>query len=313
MKKRMTAAVITAIMVIVGCVPVSADSVTITNTLNGEDFDVTYDSPERIVTTAGFTTEMLLSLGLEDKIVGYSYMDNEIFPDFKEAFDQLTCLSDTFPSPEVILDVEPDFITGWKSTFNDNNCNLDFCEENGISPYVPKVEGENASIEQAYEDLENLGEIFGVQDKAEEVISDMQSRISTVEEAVAGQEKVSVFIFDSGEDEPLTLGSGLASDMISAAGGKNIFDGDFDYWGNVSWENVLDRNPEYIIVMDYFAGGDIQEKIDFLKNNEALQDVTAIQNDNIFVLGLTDVTGGVRNAEAIETMAEHFHPDCFGE
>lgn len=141
----------------------------------------------------------------------------------------------------------------------------------------------------------------------------MQSRISKVEEAVDGQDEVSVFIFDSGEDEPLTLGSGLASDMISAAGGKNIFDGDFNYWGSVSWESVLDRNPEYIIVMDYFAGGDTQEKIDFLKNNEAFQDVAAIQNDNIFVLGLTDVTGGVRNAEAIETMAEKFHPDCFGE
>lgn len=285
--------------------------VTITNTRDGADFDVTYTSPERVVSTAGFTTEMLLALGLEDKIVGYSYMDNEIFPDFKEAFDKLTCLAEYMPSQEVFLSVEPDFVTGWASTFSDKNYSLEFCETNGVMPYIPKVEGENASIEQAYEDLTNFGEIFGVQDKAAEVIADMQTRISAVETAVDGAETVSVFIYDSGEDEPFTLGAGLASDMIAAAGGKNVFQDDFNYWGGVSWESVIDANPQYIIIMDYFAGGDLQEKYDFLNNNEALADIDAIKNGNIFTLGLTDVTGGVRNAEAIEIMAQNFHPDCF--
>lgn len=285
--------------------------VTITNTYNGVDFDITYDDPQRVVSTAGFTTEMLLALGLEDKIVGYSYMDNEIFPEFKEAFDKLNCLSDEWPSDEVLLSVEPDFVTGWASGFGDKHYNQAFCEANGILPYVPKVEGENASIDQVYEDLTNLGEIFGVQGKAAEVIADMQTRIAAVQEATADAEPVRVFIYDSGEDEPFTLGSGLASDMITAAGGRNIFEDDFNYWGSVSWESVIDRDPEYIIVMDYFAGGDTQEKIDFLKNSEALADVAAIQAGNIFVLGLTDVTGGIRNAEAIETMGANFHADRF--
>ncbi len=291
--------------------PESAGGVTVSNTLDGTDFDVTYEAPQRIVSTAGFTTEMLLALGLEDKIVGYSYMDNEIYPEYKEAFDKLTCLSDTNPSREVLLEAEPDFLTGWASAFSDKNFNLDFCEENGIKPYVPKVEGENASIGQVYEDLRNLGEIFGVQERAEEVIAHMEEQIGSVEEVVKGQEPVSVFIYDSGEDEAYTLGSGLASDMIAAAGGKNVFEGDFNYWGAVSWESVLEADPQYIIVMDYLAGGDLQEKIDFLNTNEALQDVDAVKNGNIFSLGLTDVTGGVRNAEAIGTMGRNFHPDCF--
>lgn len=293
--------------------PALAEGVTITNVLDGQETDVTYDSPQRIVSTAGFTTEMLLALGLGDKIVGYSYMDNEIFPDFKEVFDTLTCLSEYNPSQEVLLSVEPDFLTGWASAFSDSNFNPEFCESNGISWYVPKVEGENASLEQVYEDLTNLGEIFGVQDKATEVITDMQDRIAAVETAVEGQEPVSVFIYDSGTDEAFTLGSGLASDMIAKAGGKNVFEEDFNYWGTVSWESVLDANPEYIIIMDYLASDSLEDKIDFLNTNEALQDIDAIKNGNIFSLGLTDVTGGIRNAEAIETMAENFHADCFAE
>lgn len=306
-------AAVTMSAVFGGSISVMADSVTITNNLDGEDVDVTYNSPERIVSTAGFTTEMLLSLGLGDKIVGYSYMDNEIFPEFKEEFDKLTCLSDTNPSQEVLLSVEPDFLTGWASSFSDKNFNPEFCESNGISWYVPKVEGENASLDQVYEDLTNFGEIFGVQDKAKEVVTDMQDRIAAVEEAVDGQEAVSVFIYDSGEDEAFTLGSGLASDMIAKAGGKNVFEGDFNYWGSVSWESVIDANPEYIIIMDYLASDALQDKIDFLNSNEALKDVDAVKNGNIFSLGLTDVTGGIRNAEAIETMAENFHKDCFAE
>lgn len=297
-----------------GCgISALADSVTVTNVLDGQEVDVTYDSPQRIVSASGFTTEMLLALGLGDKIVGYSYMDNEIFPEYKDVFDTLTCLSDTNPSQEVLLSVEPDFLTGWASTFSDHNFNPEFCESNGISWYVPKVEGENASLDQVYEDLTNLGEIFGVQDKAAEVVTDMQDRIAAVETAVKDQEPVSVFIYDSGEDEAFTLGSGLASDMIAKAGGKNVFEGDFNYWGSVSWESVLDANPEYIIIMDYLASDPLQDKIDFLNSNEALQNVDAVKNGNIFSLGLTDVTGGVRNAEAIETMAANFHADCFAE
>lgn len=308
MKKLAT--ILSLLMVLCLCVSAVAET-TITNTLYGESFDVTYTAPERIVSTAGFTTEMLLALGLEDKIVGYSYMDNEIYPAFQQAFDKLECLSDRMPSQEVLLAVEPDFMTGWASTFSDKNCNLEFCETNGIQAYVPKVEGDNASIVQVYEDLANFGEIFGVQDKAAEVIADMQNRIAAVEEAVENQDAVTVFIYDSGEDEPFTLGAGLASDMIAAAGGKNVFQDDFNYWGGVSWESVIDANPQYIIVMDYIASDDIQAKYDFLNNNEAIADIDAIKNGNIFTLGLTDVTGGIRNAEAIEIMAKNFHPDCF--
>lgn len=288
----------------------SSDGVKMTNVLEGEEIEVTFDSPERIVSAAGFTTEMLLALGLEDKIVGYSYMDNEIFPDFEEAFQNLNCLSDTFPSQEVFLSVEPDFVTGWASTFSEKHYDPAFCESNGISWYVPKVEGEGASLDQVYEDLTNLGEIFGVQDRAKEVVTDMQNRISHVEKAVEGTEPVTVFIYDSGEDEPFTLGSGLASDMITKAGGKNVFENDFNYWGNVSWESVIDTDPEYIIIMDYIASDALQDKIDFLNSFEAIKNVTAVKNGNIFSLGLTDVTGGVRNAEAIETMAANFHPDA---
>ncbi|MDO4648903.1 MAG: ABC transporter substrate-binding protein [Eubacteriales bacterium] len=312
-KKQMMAAILTAAMGIslLGSAAVSA-AVTVPNTIDGETVDVTYDKvPERVVSLAGFATEMLMALGLEDKIVGYGYMDNAISPAYEEAFAKLENLADGNPSQEVLLGVEPDFLTGWASTFSDKNFPQSFCADNDIMTYVPQVETPPATMESVYTDFENLGEIFQVQDRASEIVTDMKDRVAAVQEAVKDEEPVTVFIYDSGEDAPFTASAGLPTDMINLAGGKNIFEGTEKNWMSVDWESVIDADPEYIIVMDYLASDPLQTKLDFLQNNEALADLTAVKNGNIFEIGLTDMTGCYLSVDAIEKMAAKFHPTCF--
>lgn len=290
-----------------------ADSkVVIKNTVGDvETEEVFEEAPEKAVTLAGFTTQMMLALGLEDKIVGYGYMDNPVPEKYEKAFEGLTCLSEGNPSKENLLEVEPDFLTGWASTFSEKNFPIGFCEENDIKPYVPQVEYPPASMEKVCQDFENLGEIFHVEEKADEIVTDIQARLKKVEDAVEGKEEVSVFIYDSGEDAPLTASAGLPTDMIRLAGGKNIFEDTETNWMNVDWEDVIAKNPEYIIIMDYNGSDPIDSKIEFLKNNEALAGISAIENDHFFVMGLTDVTGCYESIDAVEKMAEEFHADCF--
>ena len=313
MKKQWTQAL--ALGLVMTCVsPVTASAeVTINTELNGKDYDITYSEvPQRVVTLANFTTEMLLELGLSDKIVGYGYMDNEVPEQYADEFSKLTCLSEASnPSQEDLLAAEPDFLTGWYSTFSDTNFPYDFCEENGIVPYIPRVEYAPATIESVYEDFNNFGEIFQVQEKADEIVSDMKNRIDAVQTAVAEKDPVSVFLDDSGEDAPFTASAGLPTDMIELAGGENIFADTESNWTSVDWEDVIAAEPECIIVMDYIASDPVDQKIDFLKNSDILADIPAIQNDNIIVIDLTDVTGCYRSVDAIETMAKAFHPDCF--
>lgn len=286
---------------------------TVPTELYGKDYEITYsEAPERVVTLAGFATEMLLELGLSDKIVGYGYMDNEVPEEYAEEFAKLTCISGASnPSQEDLLAVEPDFLTGWYTTFSDTNFPYDFCEENGIVPYVPRVEYAPATMEDVYEDFENLGEIFQVQDRAEEIVTDMKDRVAAVQKAVADQDPVSVFIYDSGEEAPLTACAGLPTDMIALAGGENAFADVEGNWSSVDWEDVIAAEPECIIVMDYIGSDPLDDKIEFLKNSEILADIPAVKNDNIIVIGLTDVTGCYRSIDALETMAKAFHPDCF--
>ncbi len=295
-----------------GAASPSPQAVTISNTIDGKSFDVTYDAaPAKAVSVAGFTTEMLLALGLEESIAGYAYQDNEVLPQYKEAYDKLKNLSKENPSKEVLLSVEPDFLTGWVSAFSQKNFPQSFCDENGIKIYVPKVESPNATMDVVYEDFANYGKIFRVEDRAQKVVEEMKAKIAAVEEKVAGEKPVPVFLYDSGEDTPLTASAGLPTDMIKRAGGKNVFAGTEKNWMDVSWEAVVKAAPEVIIVMQYDASDDVAGKIKFLKKSAALKNVPAVKNNRIFVLGLSDVVAGVRNTTAIEKMAQEFHPSCF--
>ena len=78
---------VTALGLAMACVlPMAASAETTIHTeLNGTEYDIEYTKvPERVVTLANFTTEMLLELGLSDKIVGYGYMDNEVPEEYAE-------------------------------------------------------------------------------------------------------------------------------------------------------------------------------------------------------------------------------------
>ena len=313
-KRRLTALALTAALIgSMNVSPVMAD-VIIRNTIDGKTEETTFtDVPQRAVSLSGFATQMMMALGLEDKMVGYGYMDNEIPDKYKDAFSKLTCLADGNPSQEQLLAVEPDFLTGWASTFSEKNFPLSFCDENGIKAYVPQVEYAPASMESVYKDFENLGSIFGVEDRANEIVSDMKNRVQAVQDAVKNEDPVKVFIYDSGEDAPFTASAGLPTDMISLAGGKNVFADTKSNWTSVDWEDVINANPDYIIVMDYIASDPIQDKINFLKSDDALSNITAIKNNNISVIGLTDVTGCYESVDAIVQMAKTFHPDCFAD
>ncbi|GAA0117021.1 ABC transporter substrate-binding protein [Clostridium senegalense] len=279
---------------------------------SGKEDETFSTAPKKAVTLSGFTTEMLLALGLEDSIAGYSFQDNEVLPEYKDAHSKLNKLSDLMPSKETLLGVEPDFITGWMSTFTENNFNNKFCKENNVKIYVPKCESPNATMETVYEDFTNLGKIFNVEKNSEDVISKMKKDIEAISSKIPKDTKpVKAFVYDSGTDSPFTACNGLPTDLIKLAGGENIFKDGEKPWAKVTWEEVVKQNPEQIIVMQYNAADDVEEKINFLKNHDALKDVDAIKNNKIFVLELSEVVAGVRNPGAIKAMAENFHPEIF--
>ena len=130
--------------------------------------------------------------------------------------------------------------------------------------------------------------------------------------AVADVDKpLRVFVYDSGEETPFTAAKfAMPNAMIEVAGGTNIFNDVESSWTTVNWEDIVDRNPEHIIIVDY-GEPNAEGKIAFLKSQPELTDVEAIKNDRFVVLTYDEATPGPRNVGSTRLLAKVFYPDKF--
>lgn len=286
------------------------ESFTLTNSIMGEDHEFTYtEVPQRIVSIASPATEMLLALGLEDRIVGYAFQDNEIPQKYADAFNSLTCISDGWNvSQEQILACEPDFMMFWNG---DPTGDYEFLSTNGISTYTLLSDQDGATIDAVYQDFRNMGKIFGVEERAEQIIAEMQAKIDPVRESMADVEPVSVVYVDaySSQEQVFTAGDALVGDIFRTAGGDNIIKDTTDAWLNVSWEAVAAANPQYVVIGVYEGAEDADAWIDFLKTNSATASMDAVINENFLIVGLADLTVGERIADTVGMLADAFHPE----
>ena len=280
-----------------------------------KDYDIKVNTPrEKAVTLSQFMTEMLLALDLGDKMVGTALLDNPILPEFEEAYNKIPDLEigeGHSISKEAFIATGADFVSGWDMSISDQTTGRpDELISKGITPFLAKSYSPDATVETVYEDFELLGKLFDVEEKATEVINKMKNDIKEVTDKlgeVREEDKVRVMVYDSGEDKAMAVGSGLANNLIELAGGYNIFGEESQPYINATWESVVAENPEVIVVTDYLAGSPVEEKIEFLKTHPALKDVDAIKNNKIYVVGLADLSPGVRNPMVIEKMYGYFY------
>ncbi|NEA45675.1 ABC transporter substrate-binding protein [Streptomyces sp. SID10815] len=288
--------------------PVTVDNCGVTTTYT--------KPPPRAVTIHQHPAELMLSLGLKDRMVGTAYLDSAVLPGLREDFDSIPQLSKAAPSFEKVLDTDPDFVYGgYASAFaeKEGRSRKAFADA-GIDTYLNRENcaGEKAvTMEDTYAEIRTVGRIFGVSDRASALVSELRERVDKASEAVRDARDVSVFVYDSGDKSAFTAGGkGLGNELIKLAGGRNVFSDLDDVFGDVSWEQVVDRKPDVIALYDY-AGTGIAQKREFLLSQPALADVPAIRNKRFVVLPLTDTLVGVRSADAVSGLARGLHPESF--
>ena len=276
-----------------------------------------YDKPmERAVTLNQHVTELMLALGLQDQMLGTAYIDDFILPEFQEAYDSVAVLAEEYPSREVLLNVEPDFVFGgFGSAFSDENAgSQESLKELGINSYLTHAvcdEGPD-SMEDVYADIIDIGAIAGVPERAEALVASIKDDLAEIESAIGSQvEPVRVFLYDSGDDAPYTsVCCGLITPLIESAGGINIFDDVEGRWTTVSWEEVIARDPEVIILTDA-VWSTAAEKIELLNNNPVLSEISAVKDIRFVELRFSSLVPGIRNANAIQLIAEGLYPEKF--
>jgi iron complex transport system substrate-binding protein len=279
--------------------------------------DVTFDAaPTRAIANDVNLIEMMLALGLRDTMVGYTGVSGwkTLEEGLRAGIAELPELSAKYPTREVLAGAEPDFFfAGWNYGMKvGGEVTPETLEPLGIKTYEltescihigPKA---RSSMDDMYVDLLNLGAIFGISAKAEELVAGYKARLEEVTAGIDRTTPLRVFVYDSGEEGPFTAGAyAMPTAMIEAAGGVNIMADLEKSWATVAWEPVVERNPEVIVIVNY---GDVtaEQKIAFLEGNPAFANIDAVKNDRFVVLDYVEATPGPRNVKAVEKLVAGF-------
>ena len=295
---------------------------------NREPVEYTFEkAPERVYAYAQDNIEILLSLGLADRIVAASGMDGEIDPELADAFSAIDYRGDTgVLSKEDLLALEPDFIAAWFSTFSDKRLgDVSFWHERGVGTYMALnsgCRGASGTYQQTVadecQDILTLGMIFDVQEQAEALVSEIQSELNNVSNYLADKERLTVAVLEDEGGTYRVYGEDTLGGSVAISGGAALAVGTRGNNGNISAEDLIAANPDAIFMVWYngytvndadYAG---EQVVDLIKKNPAFSSLDAVKNDHVFAINLNNVyCSGMRTLDGVLDFAQNLYPELY--
>ena len=275
MKLNKTLAILVAAMMLLSFAAfASAEDTSFTVTdMSGRE--ITFDKPvERAVALTASDCEIIFALGAGDILVGRGeYCD---YP--AEVFEIPSVQSGYDTNIEQIIDLEPEVL--FMSTMAQTEEQVAQLENAGIKVVVSDAQ----DIEGTYTAISMIGEILGKTEEANEVIDGMKAVFEEIQANKLDGTKTIYF-----EVSPLQWGlwtagtSSFMSEIAEMMGLRNCFDDISDSWAAISEEQVLERNPDFIltITMYYGEGPTPEEEI---MARPGWENVTAVKNGDILNL-----------------------------
>ncbi|MEM9042453.1 MAG: ABC transporter substrate-binding protein [Actinomycetota bacterium] len=283
--------------------------------------DLVFDGPpERVHTSSESDTQVLLALGLGDRIEAVWWDFNTgIREDLQSDWDALELFSPSddffFPSKEVVLADNPDLIIGgaaFKFDEAEGSPSIADIESIGAQVYSRAADCLNQvdlSIEEQFDFARELGLIFDAQQEAADYIAGIRSDIDDVTAAVADAEPKTAMLYDSGEDPIFTPATAAVAEIFELAGGELVFDEFFDAYAEpMSREVIAATDPEAVLAYIYQPEQGVtplDERRDFLFG--VMENSIAAQQGDF--CGVLPRAAGVFLPDYIRDTAACLHPD----
>ncbi len=276
----------------------NAEPITVTDDL-GHSVRFT-TSPQRIISLAPALTEMLFSLGLDNRIVGVTDYCN--YPAAAMTKPRVGGLN---PNLEKIISLHPDLIVAVAGIYQ--NQSLARFEQF----HVPYFTVDPSSIEKIFETIFVLGKITGMEETAAEEVGQLRHRLNAVQQKVLAESRPRLlYVVD---EEPLiSVGKGsYLNDLIREAGGVNITGGLEKAYPVVSIEYVIQQDPQVIILaMDADQILTDQEK----QHWSRWSSLSAVRDGKIYKVNRDLLNRpGPRILDGIEELARLIHPAAGNE
>ena len=292
--------------------------------------DVRFDhAPRRVVSIGQSSTEILLSLGLADRITGTAVWFGPVLPGYEAANAKIPRLADNDPSFESVVGREPELVAAqyeWHVGPQGSVGTREQFAALGIPTYVSPadcVEKDNSgggdgvrrqlfSMDLVYREIRDLARIFDVADRGEALVAKLQKREAAAIASVAGQQAGNVpvvFWFSSKEvaGEAFVAGkNGVPAYILAKLGARNVITTE-EEWPLVSWERIAAANPAIIVMAEMsrrrYAADDTAVKLHFLATDPVASQLEAVKDKRFVEMDVQAMQPSIRAVDGIEALA----------
>ncbi len=279
-----------------------------------EAYEVTFEkAPEKVFAVYQDSIETLLALGLEDRIVACAGLDQDVKPEYADAFAKVNYLTEFSPDKESVMMLEPDMILSWYSYFGDKKLgDVDYWNENGVATYMIRNSGASPvrSLQNEYDDILDLGKVFNVEDKAMAIVDEMKAEVQKLVDASNQMEnKPRVLVMEVEKDGIRVYGDNtLAGDMVKNIGAELVTAPE----NHMSSEDLIASNPDVIFSVYFGSSSSIEDgqaSVDKLVKDAKYASLTAVKDNKVFPISLGEVyCSGTRTLDGIKTLAHGIYP-----
>jgi len=258
--------------------------------------------PQRILALSPSDCEILFAIGAGEQVIGRG--SDCDWP--KEILELPEIVSGTNMNLEQVIALDPDVVL--MSRVTQTQAQKDALEAAGITVIYSDAHDNNETLEGVYKAMDMLGTIAGREAEAQTLIEDTKNLFAQLQENIPQSSNKTVYFEVSPLEYGLwTAGPGTFMHEISdLLGVENIFS-DLEGWCEVSEEQVLARNPDYIVSVTMFYG-DGPSPEEEICSRTGWETITAVKNGSVMNFGNNELTRpGPRLAEGAKMLYDFFY------
>ncbi len=292
-----------AMMIFVGC----SSKPTTMQDREGNEFNVPKEV-NTIISTAPSNTEVLVALGLADKLVAV----DKYSADVEGISEDLPKIDFRNPDAEAIIALNPDIVIASGHNKAGDEDPFALIKEAGIPvAYIPS----SYSIDGIYGDIEFIASLTDTEKEGKDLINSMKEEIEAIK-AIGDTitDKKNVY-FEIGAGSGLyTFGNEtFLNEMIETIGATNVF-GEENSWITVTPEAVIDANPDVILANTPGTNEAGLTAVEDIKSREGWDTITAVQNGAVYSIDNNASSRPSQNViKALKEIAKAIYPDEYKE
>jgi iron complex transport system substrate-binding protein len=282
--------------------PTAAAGITITD-VAGRTVTIAA-TPERLISLAPSTTEILFAIGLASKLVATD--DFSDYPAEANNLPKIGGLNAAYNFEQIVA-LKPDLIFAAGITPPETITKL---EELKLPVVV--VGAENTSFDSVFADIALVGQATGQVEQAAQVTTAMQDQLAALKAKLAAAKAKPLVYWEldaTDPAKPYSVGPGnFVGDMITLAGGTNVFEQAESPFPQISAEQVVAANPDVIILSDAAYGITVESVL----QRPGWQVIAAVKQQRVAPIDDNLVSRpGPRIVEGLEATARIIHPELF--